>query len=197
MKKPRNFWLARLLILVLVCGFALMFASGNAPSAHAQAHAPNLTFSGGVDLKSYCQSLGYISVRTVGTTEYDWRCIDRNGNDVSLSLRAACQWQYQNVNEWDWTTNFYSVTGMVCLNGASLGGINARAFCQSQGYYDVALLGSTAYDWRCLGYTFFGTPDYISFNMDDACSWMYPNYAFYPLAVFTNFYSPTSWVCIE
>jgi hypothetical protein len=146
----------------------------------------------------FCRSLGYISVRTVGNTYYDWRCIDRNGNDVSFSMQASCQWQYHTANVWDVTINFYSATGMGCFGTRMLGGINLNGFCQSEGYEGVILLGSTANDWHCYSRSFGGAlltaGALVGFDLYDACEWMYNQ----PDAVarFANFYSATSWQCI-
>ena len=179
------------LALVLACCLAMALSFTTAPSAHAATHSPQTSLLGGLDLKGYCQSLGYLSVKTVGTTYYDWRCIDRNGNNVQFAMRAACQWQYHTLNVIDHTDDFYTATGGKCFgtNGL-LGGINARAYCQAHGYADVKLNGNTAYDWVCLGGLFNLN---ASINMKDACSWMYSNGNV--LARFADFYTPTSWQC--
>lgn len=210
MNKQKKPWLARLLVLVLACSFAFTITLDSASSAHAQTASSNHTqialTGGGMDLMGYCRSLGYVSVRTVGTTYYDWRCISSIGNDVQFSMRAACQWQYHNVNMWDLTQNFYSATGGWCWQANLIGGINARGYCQSKGYTDVALLGNTAYDWYCAKPNPFqaattlytrilnSSPGGDDPNMLEACWWMYPNVL--TNVRFDNFYVPTSWQCI-
>lgn len=193
MNKQKKPWLAKLLVLVLACSFAFTFALASAPSAHAQAN--NVVDLGGMNIMGYCRSQGYISVRTVGNTYYSWRCIDRNGNDIAVNMRSVCQWQYHNPNMWDYTSNFYATNVGGCMLANIGGGINARAFCQSEGYADVRLMGNTAYDWRCLARDVWGNPDTpVEFNMDEACEWMYNNST--SLARFADFYTPTSWQCL-
>lgn len=190
----RNHIYARLLVVLLACSVALTFVFGSTPSAHA--NAAQLTTLGGLDLRGYCQSLGFPSVTTVGTTYYDWRCIDRNGNDVAFSLLSACQWQYHNPDAWDTTDNFYRATGGVCVQATVAGGINMRAFCQGIGYLDTELDGSTAYDWRCDLYDpNSSTGIYaVPIDLNYACQWLY--HTPHALARFTDFYSATSLQCL-
>lgn len=197
MNRRKNLWLVRLLVLVLACSFAFTFTLASTPSAHA--NAAQVTALGGLDLRGYCQSQGFTDVTTVGTTYYDWRCINRNGNDVAFSLLSACVWQYHNPNAWDTTDNFYRATGGVCVQGAVAGGINMRAFCQHLGYLDTELDGSTAYDWRCDLFdpnsptgTYPVPVDTSLMNL--ACQWMYNSPT--ALARFGDFYTPTSWQCL-
>jgi len=162
-------------------------------SAHAATHSPQYTGLGFLNLQGYCRSLGYVAVRTVGTTYYDWRCVDRNGNDVQFAMRAACQWQYHTPNAIDYTYDFYTATSGSCFGVSTLlGGINARAYCRSKGYDDVQLQGNTAYDWTCIKGGRFPASRSIN-NMDDACQWMYNNGNV--VARFGDFYTPTSWQC--
>lgn len=175
-----------LLVGVLACSLAVTLSLGTAPSAHASVFT-----LGGLNLKAYCQSLGYPSVRTIGTTYYDWRCVDRNGNNVSFAMWQACHWQYNDRNAWDVTPNFYVPTGGICIESALvLGGIDVDAYCRYLGYSGARLDGSTAYDWHCLNiYTGWVTGQ---LDMDDACDELYHEPA---VARFANFYYPTSWQC--
>jgi hypothetical protein len=50
--------------------------------------------AGGLDLNAYCQSLGHTGATLDGKTVYDWRCVDQNGNHVSFSPTAACEWTF-------------------------------------------------------------------------------------------------------
>lgn len=52
------------------------------------------TVLGGLDLYSYCLSLGYSNASLDGTTAYDWHCDDSWGYLYGIDMNAACQWQY-------------------------------------------------------------------------------------------------------
>jgi|SRR5581483_9159806 len=188
MRKKRVFsWL---LVGILACSLAITLSLGTANSVQAQALATTnsaLTLSGGLNLQAYCQSQGFGPATTVNNTYYGWRCILGTGY-VTFSMQAACQWQYQRNDMWDTTPNFYSPTGGQCWQGQNLGGINLRAYCQSHGFNDVTLLGSTVYDWYCT----LGT-GYVTVNWDNACSWMYNRSAKFR---FADFYTATSGQCI-
>ena len=199
----RNRMRLSLLPLIVGCCVAAALFFTAAPTASAAPHVPSrAAFArlGGVDLRGYCQSLGYASVTTVGSTVYDWRCINADGSLASFNMDDACSWQYiNNVPFEDWITarptNFYSVTSIVCFSFKRVqGGINLQAYCQSLGYASVTTVGSTVYDWRCV---WIGPSLRIlaSINMTSACTWMYGNR--YSLDIFRNFYVSTSIVCVS
>jgi hypothetical protein len=185
----------RLFVVVLACCAAMTFSLSTTPSAYATGHVAQSSYLGGLNLRNYCQSLGYSSVRTVGTTYYDWRCVDGNGNDHAFSMAGACHWQYHIFNSVDMTYNFYTPTGGFCVKVANyLGGINFSAYCLTHGYTEARLVGSTAYDWRC--YSEFppsGYPQYSAVDTYDACYWMYHNSFVWDR--FGNFYDAGSWEC--
>jgi hypothetical protein len=89
----------------------------------------------------------------LGTPYSSWRCVRSTGNDVQISMRAVCQWEYRPTNAWDLTYDFNSATGGGCWQANLLGGINARAYCQSKGYLDVKPLGSTYVQTEMFGGT--------------------------------------------
>jgi hypothetical protein len=190
-------YLVRLSILTLLLAFCLgaTISILPAPDAHATPRAPLATILGlgHIDLRGYCQqSLGKANVTTVGSTAYDWRCVDQNGAFSTFSMRNACEWQYGNrlVNALDVTYDFYSTTSWQCYRITSqLGGINLQAFCQATGYVSVTTVGSTAYDWRCVDQN--GATSVLSMPL--ACSWQYNNTNV--IARFADFYSVTSWAC--
>lgn len=83
----------RLLVLVA----SLISCLVGAASASADTPTP----LGGVELVSYCQSLGYTGATlqkgyVVGDqAAYDnWRCTDVTGNTHPFSMVQACQWMY-------------------------------------------------------------------------------------------------------
>jgi hypothetical protein len=49
---------------------------------------------GGLDLDSYCQSIGYVGASLDGYTAYDWHCDGADGSLNGIDMKAACQWQY-------------------------------------------------------------------------------------------------------
>jgi len=67
----------------------------------ASASADSPTPVGGLELVSYCQSLGYTGATlqkgyVVGDqAAYDnWRCTDATGTTHPFSMEQACQWMY-------------------------------------------------------------------------------------------------------
>lgn len=58
--------------------------------------APTYRQLGGLDLTSYCRSIGDIGgVSLDGTTASDWRCVTPTGTHVSLDVDDACAWQFR------------------------------------------------------------------------------------------------------
>jgi hypothetical protein len=58
-------------------------------------NAPSFTMLGGLDLSSYCTSIGNIGGASLdGSTANDWHCITNSGAHVGLSMDDACEWGY-------------------------------------------------------------------------------------------------------
>jgi hypothetical protein len=62
-----------------------------------QCYRTSSTLVGGLDLPAYCRSIGYQGATTVGTTAYDWRCVNFGGALGGLNTTRACQWQYNGL----------------------------------------------------------------------------------------------------
>jgi hypothetical protein len=59
-------------------------------------NAPTYRQLGGLDLNSYCRSVGDTGgVSLDGTTANDWHCVTPTANHVSLDMDDACAWQYR------------------------------------------------------------------------------------------------------
>jgi hypothetical protein len=57
--------------------------------------APSFTMLGGLDLTSYCTSIGNIGGASLdGSTANDWKCITNSGTHVDISMDDACAWGY-------------------------------------------------------------------------------------------------------
>jgi hypothetical protein len=196
----RNSMRLILLTVIVVCTLAAALSLTTAPKASAASHVPSraaATGLGGVNLRGYCQSLGYANVTTVGSTVYDWRCVRADGSLASFDMDSACNWQYEGrISFEDSVTarpgNFYSVTSINCYRyKRELGGPNLQGYCQSLGYNSVTTVGTTVYDWRCVGR---GNQWILAgINMVNACTW---THVLYSLDIFYNFYDMTSINCI-
>ena len=56
---------------------------------------PPFTLLGGLDLTSYCTSIGNIGGASLdGSTANDWKCITNSGTHVGMSMDDACAWGY-------------------------------------------------------------------------------------------------------
>lgn len=177
-----------LLVVVASC-MAVTLSVTTTPSAHAATHTTHASGLGSLDLRSYCQSLGYSQVTTVGTTIYDWRCVNAGGGQANIDLTNACRWQY-GPGAIDVSPNFYSPTSVSCVYAPTfLGGVNLKWFCQVTGSVTMTTVGTTAYDWRCVNAD--GTLRPI--NWAWACVYQYGTAI--DISRFANFYSMTSWQC--
>jgi len=59
-------------------------------------NAPAYRSLGGLDLDSYCRSIGDTGgVGLDGATVSDWHCVTPAGGHVSLDMDDACSWQYR------------------------------------------------------------------------------------------------------
>ncbi|MFG2041667.1 ricin-type beta-trefoil lectin domain protein [Dactylosporangium sp. NPDC048998] len=57
--------------------------------------APAFQRLGGLNLDSYCKSIGNIGgVSRDGTTAYDWKCVTDSGAHVALDMNDGCAWGY-------------------------------------------------------------------------------------------------------
>ena len=178
-----------LLVVVVTSCMAMILSVTTTPTAHAATHTVQASNLGGLDLNSYCQSLGYSQVTTVGTTVYDWRCVNAGGGQANIDMTNACRWQY-GPGAIDYSNNFYVATSVSCANAPTLlGGINLKWYCQLIGNTDVTTVGTTAYDWRCVKAD--GT--LVPVSMAWACVYQYGTAI--TMSRFANFYSMTSWQC--
>jgi hypothetical protein len=195
---------SRLLGVMLAGSLAVTVLLGNAPTAQAQqvpgaqAEMPGIPAGqvyGGLQLDSYCRSLGYVTVVSTGDYYYGWRCVDASGGQSGFSMKAACQWQYNDSAAQDYTPNFYHATGGVCFHGTFRGGLNLRAYC-TLGLHanDVQLRGNTVDDWYCVTYSAsLGGYVYSVITLLNACKWQYSGS--YIVFRFDNFYAPTTGEC--
>ena len=93
----------------------LTSAPNNYWTNNPPSYAPNLsTKLGGVDLQSYCQSLGYVGVSLDGTTAYDWHCDTQSGNHVGIWMDDACGWQYSKNHTRALVNDFYDPGSWKC-----------------------------------------------------------------------------------
>lgn len=196
----RNNMRLSLLMVIVVSALAAVLSFIPAPTALAASHVPSraaATGLGGVNLRAYCQSLGYANVTTVGSTVYDWRCVRADGSLASFDMDSACNWQYEGrITLWESVVarprDFYSVTSIDCYRyKREMGGPDLQAYCQSLGYNGVTAVGTTVYDWRCAGRG--NQWILVGINMDNACTWAHVLYSLY---IFYNFYDMTSISCI-
>jgi hypothetical protein len=148
----------RSVILAVLFGLGALFA-GSAPASAAV--DANL---GGVDLNSYCKSLGYDGAKQVfpyHTT--DWRCYFRatspggSTTDFGLSVIGACQYQFAHV-----VAAGYPVTAVDNGTAGSwrcratagqtqgFGGMDLSAYCRSIGYQSSSHQGTDVTGWVCL-----------------------------------------------
>src|SRR5690348_3836300 len=86
-----------LLAMMLACCLTMTIFFTSVPKASAATHVDSVAAAnslGGVNLRGYCQSLGYADVTTVGSTIDDWRCVGTDGSLTGINLDSACVWQY-------------------------------------------------------------------------------------------------------
>jgi hypothetical protein len=69
---------------------------------------------GGLDLPAYCRSIGYPKgAKTIGTTAYDWRCVNAGGELGGINTTKACQKAYGGTAV-DRFRNFYDAYSWEC-----------------------------------------------------------------------------------
>jgi hypothetical protein len=78
----------------------LHFAARHAAVAHTAAIPIPGTVVGGLDLNSYCQSLGFAYSMVIGNVQiapgaaYNWVCVTAPGAQTPIVMQAACLFQY-------------------------------------------------------------------------------------------------------
>ena len=81
-------------------GGELHFAMRHAARAHTAAITIPGTVVGGLDLNSYCQSLGFDHSMLIGNivigpgAAYSWVCVTATGTQTPIDMQAACLYQY-------------------------------------------------------------------------------------------------------
>jgi hypothetical protein len=69
--------------------------------------------SGGLDLNGYCQSIGYQTAKAIGSTAYDWRCVNFGGALGPIDTTRACRHTYGGLAI-DRFRNFYDRNSWEC-----------------------------------------------------------------------------------
>jgi hypothetical protein len=115
----RNNMRLSLLMVIVVSALAAFLSFTPAPTASAASHVPSRAAAnslGGVNLRAYCQSLGYANVTTVGSTVYDWRCAGRGNQWIlaGIDMIRACTWTHI-LYSIDIFYNFYDMTSINCI----------------------------------------------------------------------------------
>lgn len=162
------------------------------PPTPTPSPASSISPLGGIsNLNGYCQSIGDSGASLDGSTAYDWHCVTADGQHDSISMGAACQWQYNNPQAVDFVQDYFNPNSWQCFTNVQLlGGIsNLNGYCQSIGDTGASLDGNTAYNWNCV--TSGGQHDSIS--MGAACQWQYNTSQTIPRL--GNYSDPSSWQC--
>jgi hypothetical protein len=73
----------------------------------------NTAPSGGLDLNTYCRSIGYTTATAIGSTAYDWRCVNSGGALGGIDTLRACRAQYGGL-AMDRFRNFYDRNSWEC-----------------------------------------------------------------------------------
>lgn len=73
------------------------------------------TALGGINLRAYCQSLRYSDVTLLGSTVYDWACVNSSGGLAGININNACQWMYNNSGALARFDDFYTATSWRCF----------------------------------------------------------------------------------
>jgi hypothetical protein len=171
--------------LAVLSGALLMLGTAGIGPARA---ANNV---GGLDIAKACFTAGNKQTyRTVGTTAYDWRCVNLDGALVGLNLTSACHFQHGS-DSIDRIGNFYDINSVQCwhvVNLAPVGGLDLDRYCRDNHSVRATAVGSTAYDWRCVDSHGVLTGIYTP----RACQDLYGGTA---IDRFRNFYDRNSWEC--
>lgn len=165
--------------VLLLVGTAVVVIVANIPAAAL----------GAPGLSAYCRSYGYTGAVHDGDTVYDLYCYSDNGTRASISIAAACQWEYH-VPSVDVFENFGDFDSWRCWHTeGKFGGMALPAYCQSQGYSTAKLIGPTTDDWACL------SADNLAYKIDlrRACQWQYGTQDV--VARPDDYHNPTSLFC--
>jgi hypothetical protein len=117
--------------------------------------------------------------------------VSSSGQQVGIWTPAACQWQYQDSRAEDLLANYYDSNGWQCFTGAHYLG-NAtdwNGYCQSIGYASAALVGNTAYDWRCVS----SSGQQVGIWVAYLCQWQYNIKP--AVGRLVDFNNPNAWQC--
>ncbi len=175
-----------LLVPLVILGGILAAA---APAAAAAATPERL---GGLDLGAYCRSLGAADAALDGSTAYDWHCVGGDGRRSDLTFEAACRWAYSTGDAVDRIGDFRDPRSVSCWRVTpTVVAPDFTNYCTSTGHSAAALLGTTAYDWRCVSYNRSG-PTYYDVDIQAACAYTVTAAT---VERFNNYYDPSTWQC--
>jgi hypothetical protein len=175
-------------LLSLLIGLAGVLAAVS-PAAAASAPQP----LGGLDIGAYCRSLGHADAVLTGSTAYDWHCVDGDGAHSDLTFEAACRWTYAGDAAVDRIGDFRDPTSVSCWRVTpSIVQPDFTNYCTTTGHSAAALLGTTAYDWRCVSYNRSG-PTYYDVDVLAVCTYTVGTAA--TVERFDNYYDPATWQC--
>jgi hypothetical protein len=159
------------------------------PAAAASTPAP----LGGLDVGAYCRSLGQADAQLTGTTAYDWHCVGRDGTRTDLTFAAACRWTYRTDWAVDRIGDFRDPASVSCWRVTpTILTPDFTNFCTTTGHSGAVLLGTTAYDWRCVSYNRSG-PTYYDVDVRAACAYTAGGVA--TVERFNDYYDAQSWQC--
>ncbi|MFI9813838.1 hypothetical protein [Saccharothrix variisporea] len=83
------------LTLTLGSAVAATAAPTTADTGVSASGTPRHEYLGGVDLKAFCQKLGFADVTNEDPhTVWTWYCVKDGGGLEDINMYAACQWQY-------------------------------------------------------------------------------------------------------
>ena len=185
MNPARPRWRTRLLLAILG-GLATAVAA--IPAAGAPAAATTTWVAsggvstttvgadlGGLDLNTYCRSLGFDHVTSIDPSPSGWRCVTAGGEQVSLSILDACRFQFSDLVAAGFTlttSNSGTAGSWRChstvLTAQSFGGLDLARYCrEGLGFTGVTLEEKTVSGWRCVASD--GTK--VPFSMHASCQW--------------------------
>lgn len=99
---------------------------------------------GGLDLNSYCQSIGYDNAVLISDDAGGWSCERVKLADIDVN--RVCRDQYSS-NAYAHTDNEDDPFSWVCRRDH--GGLDLNQYCQSIGYDRAVLASTDAWGWRC------------------------------------------------
>ncbi|MEU4240849.1 hypothetical protein [Actinoplanes sp. NPDC026619] len=148
---------------------------------------------GGLDIGAYCRSIGFTGATLTGSTAYDWHCVAADGGLGDLTFEAACRWAYSTGEAVDRIGDFRDPASVSCWRVTStVVQPDFTNYCTTTGHSAAALLGDTAYDWRCVSYTRAG-PTYYDVDVLAVCTYTVGTAA--TVERFNNYYDPSTWQC--